>query len=304
VEHVAGIAVRNPEIVAVARHYGCTVATCLPADPESKGGSEATVRIAKADLLPTEVNLREQYASFAELEAACDTFCRDVNARAHRMTGRPPDELLAQERPRLHRVPEVPHTVAFGETRRVGWDGTVSYGGVRYSAPSALVEETVWCRVQGDELVLVAMSSGGPREVARHRLSTPGVPRIDPAHYPPRAEGLPPRTPSARDGNEAAFLELGPGAATWLIAAAAGGATRVRAKMAEAVDLAKLHGHEVVERALAAAARAERFADGDLARILEYQRGASGMAGAWSGPEAVDAWSLQTGTSAWQEIGR
>src|SRR3954468_13628297 len=50
VDHVCGIAVRNPKIVAAARHYGFTVQTCVPADPQSKGGSEATVRIAKADL--------------------------------------------------------------------------------------------------------------------------------------------------------------------------------------------------------------------------------------------------------------
>ena len=54
VDHVARIAVRNPEIVAVGRHYGMTIRTCVPADPQTKGGSEATVRIAKADLVPTE----------------------------------------------------------------------------------------------------------------------------------------------------------------------------------------------------------------------------------------------------------
>jgi len=58
VDHVCGIAVRNPQIVSVARHYGVTIATCVPADPQSKGGSEATVRIAKADLLPGDHNLR------------------------------------------------------------------------------------------------------------------------------------------------------------------------------------------------------------------------------------------------------
>jgi len=42
VDQVCGIAVRNPQIVSVGRHYGVTVATCVPADPESKGGSEAT----------------------------------------------------------------------------------------------------------------------------------------------------------------------------------------------------------------------------------------------------------------------
>jgi len=56
-EHGAGIAVRHPEIVDVGRHYGMTIRTCVPADPQSKGGSEATVRIAKADLVPTDTNL-------------------------------------------------------------------------------------------------------------------------------------------------------------------------------------------------------------------------------------------------------
>ncbi|MCX4564442.1 hypothetical protein OHA02_50785 [Streptomyces phaeochromogenes] len=53
--------VRNPEIVEVARRYGTTIRTCLPADPETRGGSEATVRIAKADLVPKYVNLRDHY---------------------------------------------------------------------------------------------------------------------------------------------------------------------------------------------------------------------------------------------------
>ena len=49
--HVAGIPVRNPQMVEAARHYGITVKTCVPYDPETKGGVEATVRIAKADLV-------------------------------------------------------------------------------------------------------------------------------------------------------------------------------------------------------------------------------------------------------------
>ncbi len=69
VDQVCGIAVRNPQIVSVGRHYGSTVATCVPADPESKGGSEATVRIATADLVPTDHNLCSAYRDFAELES-------------------------------------------------------------------------------------------------------------------------------------------------------------------------------------------------------------------------------------------
>lgn len=47
VEHVARIAVRNPELVPIARHYGTVVRSCMPADPASKGGTESTVRIGQ-----------------------------------------------------------------------------------------------------------------------------------------------------------------------------------------------------------------------------------------------------------------
>lgn len=36
---------------------------CVPYDPESKGGSEETVKTAKADLVPTDANLPD-YTSF------------------------------------------------------------------------------------------------------------------------------------------------------------------------------------------------------------------------------------------------
>jgi hypothetical protein len=118
VDHVCGIAVRNPQIVEVARHYGLTIATCVPADPESKGGSEATVKIAKADLVPTEHNLRPTYRSFGESEAACQAFMADVNTRAHRATMEPPLFRLAQKHEHLHRLPRLPHTMCFGEPAR------------------------------------------------------------------------------------------------------------------------------------------------------------------------------------------
>jgi transposase len=98
IDRVAGIPVRHPELVAAGRHYGIQIVACQPADPESKGGSEATVRIAKADLVPTAANLLDEYVSFGELRAACDAFCETVNAREHRETRQPPVERLAAER--------------------------------------------------------------------------------------------------------------------------------------------------------------------------------------------------------------
>src|SRR5258708_2593923 len=80
VEHVAGLPVRNPAAVELGRHYGLTIATCVPYDPASKGGSESTVKIAKADLVPADANLLPEYGSFAGLEQACAAFCELVNA--------------------------------------------------------------------------------------------------------------------------------------------------------------------------------------------------------------------------------
>lgn len=299
VDHVARLAVRNPQIVEVARHYGMTIRTCVPADPQSKGGSEATVRIAKADLVPTEANLLGEYRKFSELETACRAFCEQVNDRPHRETRRRPVEALAEERSRLHPLPSQPFTVAFGTTRRVNWDCTISVEGVRYSVPHELVDTRVWARFGGDELIVTVVGAQGPVEVARHQRSTPGNPVIRTEHYPPRENSDGQRTPRATSPAEAAFLALGPGAAAWLVEAAAAGARRIRSKMAEAVALAKLHPATEVDQALGTAAIAGRFAENDLIRILTHQAGREPA----EPTRAGEAHSLQPGTSAWSNFG-
>jgi hypothetical protein len=302
VDQVCGIAVRNPQIVSVGRHYGLTVATCVPADPESKGGSEATVRIAAADLVATDHNLRPAYQDFAELEAECEAFCERVNAREHRVTRRAPVVMLAEERCRMHPLPAMAHTVCFGQTRKVDPQSTISIGSAIYSVPSSLVAERVWARMHGSELIVVHVDSPeGPREVARHELTTPGRPSIEDEHYPPRPAGALQRKPRARSSEEQAFLQIGPGAEAWLIKAAAAGATRVRRKMAEAVDLAKLHGTVQVEHALGVCAQAGRFADGDLAAILAHQQSATVIA---FPARASQESSLQRSTRSWEGLGR
>ncbi|MEQ7009315.1 IS21 family transposase [Actinopolymorpha sp. B17G11] len=299
IDHVATIAVRNPEIVEVGRHYGMTIRTCVPADPQSKGGSEATVRIAKADLVPTEANLVGEFRTFGQLEAACRAFCEHVNDREHRETRRRPVEALAEERTRLHRLPGTAFTVAFGTTRRVCWDGTISVEGVRYSVPHELVDTRVWARFAGDELIVTAIGDDGATEVARHQRSVPGTPSICDEHYPPRDDHHGVRTPRATSPDEAAFLALGPGAAAWLTEAAAAGTRRIRPKMAEAVALAKLHPTSDVDKALGTAAIAGRFAENDLIRILTYQTGHDDGAPSRAGEHH----SLQPGTAAWSNFG-
>ncbi|HUY25704.1 MAG TPA: IS21 family transposase [Candidatus Saccharimonadales bacterium] len=299
--HVAGIPIRNQEMAAAGRHYGLTIATCIPADPESKGGSEATVRIAKADLVPTEANLLSAYPTFGAFEAACEAVNDTFNSRVHRVTRRVPDELLAEERQRLHPLPEQPFTLAFGQTRTVGrTTPMVDFDCGQYSAPHYLAGEVVWARSHGDEVVLVHVGQTGPVEVARHPRTTPGNPRVDPAHFPPHPEGALARTPSPTTRTEAAFLALGTGAQQWLLAAAAAGVGRIRVQLADAVTLAALHGTTTVDRALALAASAGRFAEADLGAILAHQASAA----AEPAKAASEQHSLQSGTAAWAGFGQ
>jgi transposase len=302
VDRIAGVPVRHPEVVAAGRHYGATVLACTPFDPETKGGAEATVRIAKADLVPTDTNLRPAHRSFADLAATCAAFCAEVNGRVHRETGRRPQDLLAIERAHLHALPVEPYTAALGEGRTVDDDQTVRLGSVRYSVPREHVGQAVWVRLVGDEVVVIARTSMGLREIARHERSTPGNPRIEDAHYPdhPSGRSIRPR-PRPVHPDERAFLALGPGAEAWLVGAASAGAVRIRSKMDRAVELASILGAVRVDEALAHAASAGRFADGDLASICDHLAVHDADPGVTIADEAS---SIQPGTGAWAGFGR
>jgi hypothetical protein len=44
IDHVAGVPVRNPEMVAIGGHYGITIATWVPADPDSRADGRVRCR--------------------------------------------------------------------------------------------------------------------------------------------------------------------------------------------------------------------------------------------------------------------
>jgi len=96
--HVARIPVRNPAVVSAAVYYGVVVRTCVVADPESKGGAESTMRIAKADVVPTDANLLPAYETFADLEAACQAAMDRFNGRCSGLLRRFERDLAAHQR--------------------------------------------------------------------------------------------------------------------------------------------------------------------------------------------------------------
>lgn len=293
--------VRNRQAVTFGRYYGVSVLTCQPADPATKGGVENAVKLAKADIVPTETNLLASYDSFAEVEAACAAFTEQVNARVHRTTRRVPAEMLAEERTRLHQVPELPHTAALGVTRRVPDNSAmIAFEHGQYSVPKALVGQTVWVRHHDgtDQVVICALDDGGPIEVARHRRTTPGNPAVDATHFPDHHEKIPgDYRLRAGTAAEHAFLAIGAGAGMWLKEAAAVGTERINQKMAHAVALSALAPCDDVDWALGHAAVHGRFATGDLDSILAA-KGIDTTRG-----RTTEHTSLAQGTSSWNTLG-
>ena len=102
----------------------------------------------------------------------------------------------------------------------------------------------------------------------------------------------------ARSAEEAEFLGIGHGAAAWLVEAAAAGPQRMNQKMREAVQLARIHGIEVVDEALGVAAAYGRFDTGDLASIL------GAKASSLAVRHASETRSLAQGTRGWASIGQ
>jgi transposase len=301
VEHVAGVPVRNRETVSFGRHYGVTVLTCEPADPASKGGVEASVKVSKADLVPKDTNLRPEYGSFSELEAACEQFMTQVNHRVHRVTRRVPVEMLAEERLRLHRVPDEPHTVVFGLARRVPANTPmVTFEHGQYSVPQHLLGEQVWVRTHGagsdEQVIVVHHGRQGPVEVARHRRATPGSPMICDDHFGGPSDKRPGQyRVRPRNQAEEEFLDIGDGARVWLHEACAAGTQKIRAKMDAAVTMAKVAGNTRVDWALGHAAVNGRFGHTDLASILNAHPPTTTR-------RATESRSLAQGTSSWAKI--
>ncbi|HEX3981750.1 MAG TPA: IS21 family transposase [Acidimicrobiales bacterium] len=290
---VCGMAIRNTMALSVAAYYGTALHTCVPYDPESKGGVESTVKLAKADLVPTTANLLPAYSSFAELATACAAQMDKLNTRVHTVTRRVPTEMLEIEREHLHAIPDAPYVAAFGVTRSVGWSSTISFDGARYSVPHVHAGTRVWVRRAADEVVIVTGSGLGATEIARHRAVRPGHASITDGHYPSRPVSPGARRPRATSDVEARFLSLGEGAVRYVIEAASSGARRITARMQEALVLSSLHGKEALDEALGLAAFAGRFLEGDLESILVHASTTPPV----SVPPA--AHSLARGTGAW-----
>ncbi|MGP4089771.1 hypothetical protein [Streptomyces sp. KR55] len=124
---------------------------------------------------------------------------------------------------------------------------------------------------------------------------TPTTPRH------PDGRGIYWPTPKPRTPQEIAFLNLGERAHRWLVEAGAAGVTRIRAKMARAVELAAALGDEAVGEALGMAAIAGQLADDDQPSILGHLASTATIGDL---VVAEETHSVQPGTHSWKGFGQ
>jgi len=256
---VANVVVPSPGYLAFATHYGFRPDFCEAADPESKGLVENLVGYAKADLMIPGA----PFTDLAVANAAAVAWCAEVNGRVHSETSAIPEERLAVERSLLRALPSLRPAPVPTATRTVDRLRTVRYGSARYSVPGAFVGSRVDLVVTGADLIVSARGA----EIARHRLVGPGEMSLVDAHYG-RAAKAPVRAIRPRTPAEIAFIGLGPVAAAFLRAAAAGGTTRLAGELGQIADLERAHGRDALVAALERALAFGRFRAADVRSIL------------------------------------
>lgn len=303
VDHVCNLPVRNQRIVSAARWYGTAIHTCVPYDPASKGGVENAVKVAKADLVPTGVNLRPEYGSFAALQAACDQWVTDINHRQH-AAGFVPADRLAQEQLLLNPVPAEPYELAVGQLRSVPVNTPmITYQHVQYSVPYAYMGVKVMVRQDRPNNALIVTARDGDgitRQLAAHPIGTRGDIIIDDAHFPAHvATGPQERQIMSTSAIEQEFLAIGAGAHAYIRAATAAGTPRLKHRLELLTRLTAVWPIAAVNDALATAAAVERFLVADVESMLQRPP----VTTSTPAPRREEH-SLAQGTSGWLQMGQ
>jgi len=119
----------NPAFLDFSRHYGFSIHLCNVGKANEKGRVERIIRDVKAFLRVTPVTNLE------ELNAKIQVWQQERNLRVHRTTGRPPAEMLREEKLRpLPRIDARPYRRVSADVSKTAF---VEFDSNRYSVPSA-----------------------------------------------------------------------------------------------------------------------------------------------------------------------
>jgi hypothetical protein len=222
---------------------------------------ENLVGYAKADLMVPQA----PFGDLAAANAAAAQWCAEVNGAVHSEICAVPAERMAAERELLAPLPSLRAAIGKTATRKVDRLSCVRFGSARYSVPVRLIGAEV--RVRADDGRLLVIMTGTGEVVAEHMLVAPGEASVRDEHYggprPAPRRAVRPRTVAEKE-----FCALGPVAEAFITGAAASGATRLPAELAELNTLRAAHGEEAFAGALDRAVAFGRWRASDVRSIL------------------------------------
>jgi transposase len=258
---VANVVVPTAEYVRFAAHYGFRPDFCEAADPESKGIVENLVGYAKADLMVPQA----PFGDLAAANEAARAWCAEVNGVVHSEICAVPAERMLTERELLGPLPSLRASIGKFVTRKADRLSCVRFGSARYSVPTRLIGTEVRLRTDDGRLLAIMTATG--EVVAEHALVAPGEASVRDEHYGgPRP--APRRAVRPKTAAEKEFCALGPVAEAFITGAAAAGATRLPAELAELNTLRAAHGDQEFAAALDRAVAFCRWRAGDIRSIL------------------------------------
>jgi len=243
-----------PEMAAFAARYGFVFVAHEKGDANRSARVEAPFqRIEKGFLVG------ENFAHWSDLNLRARATCEAWNAKYSTKLHASRRELFAAEQACLKPLPlHVPEVYQLC-TRIVDAEGYVSVNRVRYSAPYRLIGRALEVRETLDRVAIYE----GPRGVASHaRVLGPWDIRVtDPAHRPPRGQGLSRHRPESPEQTE--ILQIEPRLASYVQALKQSIGER-RAPLRRLLSMLRDYPREPF---LAAVADAERYRLFDLDRL-------------------------------------
>jgi len=243
-----------PEMAAFAERYGFTFKAHEKGDANRSARVEAPFYRIQAGFLAG-----GKFPDWTDLNHQARETCEKWNAAWSNKLHASRRELFAAERPYLKALPLYVPEVYQLHPRIVDAEGYVHVNRIRYSAPYRLIGRCLEVRETLERVDLYE----GPRRVASHgRVCGPLDTRVtDPAHRPPRGQGLARRPQPAPEETEMTQLE--PRVASYLMALKKHIGDR-RAPLRRLLSMLQEYPREAF---LAALAQAEHYRLFDLDRL-------------------------------------
>src|SRR5258708_228687 len=196
-----------PEMVAFSERYG------FEFKAHEKGDANRSARVeAPFHRIETAFLVGDHFADWTDLNQRARETCEKWNSKYSTKLHASRRELFATEQPHMTPLPLYVPEVYRLHPRIVDAEGYVNLNRIKYSAPYRLIGRTLEVRETLERVDLY----DGPRRVATHaRLYGPLDTRVtDPAHRPPRGQGLGRRPQPAPE--EIQMLQLEPRVASYL----------------------------------------------------------------------------------------